>query len=87
MLRAEQTLRRNHRCSCPRPPSWHPQARIRTRGTVPFVLPFVSPLLFSWCASYLLAAGLGGGQKGSLQCAATARTADRKSGKMHAAMI
>ena len=87
MLRAERTLRRNYRCCCPRHLSWHPQARSRTRGTVPFVLPFVSPLLFPWCASYLLGTGLGGGQKRSLQRAATARTADRESGKMYVAMI
>jgi len=55
----------SHRCSCPRLPSWHPQARSRTQGTVSFVLPFVFRLLFPWCASHLLGTGLGGGQRGA----------------------
>jgi len=55
MLRAEQTLRWNHRCSCPRPPSWHPQASIRTPGDgslcsslcISFVI-FLVRLISSW---------------------------------------
>ena len=52
-------------------------------GTACFVLSFVSLLLFPWCASHLLGTGLSGG---SLQRAATARTADGETNKMYAAL-
>jgi len=44
-------------------------------------------LYFPWCASHLLGKGVGGGQKGSLRRAATARTADRKRTVYNLAMI
>ena len=51
----------NH-CFCPRPNSWRLQARAR-RIHLSFLES--SPLIFPWCASYLLGTGLGGGQRGA----------------------
>ena len=55
---------------------------VRRRGVGGFIY-----LLFPWCASLRFGTGLGGGQRGSLQRAATARTADRKRTVHNLAMI
>ena len=67
-------------------PTHAPLHGIRRRGVglwgrFPLLFPLSLSLLFPWCALHLRGTGLGGGQKGSLQCAATARTADRKTAK------
>jgi len=79
---------RNSRCSFPPPRSWHWRARIRGRGAL-FLCSFLCgfPSKFPWGACIPSWDRPGRRQMGSLQRAATARTADRKPGKMYAAMI
>jgi len=79
VLRKARAPERNYRCSYPRPPSWHRQARSRGTGCAfLYFFPFVKFLgrvyFFSWDRP-------GRRAKGSLQQAATARTADRKTGQ------
>jgi hypothetical protein len=70
--RAEaEELGGNNPCSSPRPPSWRPRTRFRERATVSFLLSLRST---SWDRP-------GQRAKGSLQRAAIARTADRKTGQ------
>jgi len=72
---------RNLRCSSPHPRSWHRQARTRGRVTL-FFCSFFCPFLcnFPWGASTLCWDRPGRRAKGSLQRAATTRTADGKNG-------
>jgi len=72
----EQDAGGSYRCSYPRPTSWRRQARSRGDGVR---FSFGSFLChFPWARLLFIGTGLGGGQKGCLQRAATARTADRK---------
>jgi len=64
------------RCSSQHPRSWCRQARTRGRA-----VPFFCSLFCSFLKLLSRGTGLGGGQKGSLQRAATARTADGKTGQ------
>jgi len=72
----EQDAGGNYRCSYPRPTSWRRQARSRGDGVRFSFGSFLGH--FPWARLPFLGTGLGGGQKGCLQRAATARTADRK---------
>ena len=71
----EQDAGGDYRCSYPRPTSW--QRQVRSRGTG-CTFPLVLRCHFPWAHLLCIGTGLGGGQKGCLQRAATARTADRK---------
>jgi len=70
---------RNSHCSVPPPPPTHGIGRrgVGDKSRISFVLSCLS----LWTRLLSLGAGLGGGQRGSLQRAATARTADRKTGQ------
>ena len=75
VLRGNWVPGRNCYCSCPRPTHG-----IGGQGIGDGHASSVSSFVVPWCASYLLGIGLGGGQKGSLQRAATTRTAEGKNG-------
>jgi len=82
----EVVLGRSYRCSYPHPLSWHPQTRFRGRAVPPFCSFFCSPLIWICFLCDLLGAPISWGRPGrratgSLQRAATARTADEKTGQ------
>ena len=79
--------RRSYRCSYPRPLSWHPQTRTRGGPLFRLCLPLSFGLFFSFVISLVPSLSSwdrpGRRAKGSLQHAATARTADGKNVRRH----
>jgi len=85
VLRKARAPERNYRCSYPRPPSWHGQAR--SRGTGCAFLYFFPSVSFLGAFISFLGTGLGGGQREACNEPPLRGLRRGKPGKMYTAMI